>query len=85
MEDKVTGKRYFYNMKIVDTRGNPCPAPLIATRSALKEAKASERFEVMTDSPNAFRNISTFLTDNNISFSASGGEGLWILTITKDQ
>lgn len=72
-------------MKIVDTRGNPCPAPLIATRRALKEAKAGEQFEVRTDSPNAFRNISTFLADNNIGYSASVGEGLWILTITKDE
>ncbi len=72
-------------MKIVDTRGNPCPAPLIATRRALKEAKTGEAFEVMTDSPNAFRNISRYLDDNRISFTSGREDELWILTITKGQ
>jgi TusA-related sulfurtransferase len=70
-------------MKIVDTIGNPCPAPLIATRKALREARSGEAFEVRTDNPDAFRNISRFLDDNRVRYTSGGEEGIWVLTITK--
>ncbi len=68
-------------MKTVDTRGQACPAPLIATRRALKEAEGGEAFLVLTDSQTSFSNITRYLKDNNIDHSASENDGVWSLTV----
>jgi TusA-related sulfurtransferase len=68
-------------MKIVDTRGQSCPAPLIATRKALKETMKGEAFQVLVGSQNALNNISTFLKDNKTGFSVKESEGHWTMTV----
>jgi selenium metabolism protein YedF len=70
-------------MRIVDTKGQQCPAPLIATKRALKETNTGESFKVLTDNKTAFENISRFLRDNKTDFSAEEKAGIWTLTITK--
>jgi TusA-related sulfurtransferase len=70
-------------MQIIDTSGQQCPAPLIATKRALKDAHPGDSFQVITDSQNAFNNISRFLKDNNTRFSFDESNGIWTLTITK--
>ncbi len=70
-------------MRIVDTQGQLCPAPLIATKRALKEAKFSESFQVLSDSLTSVNNISRFLTDNNTDFQVVENSGFWTLTVTK--
>ena len=70
-------------MRIVDTQGQLCPAPLIATKRALKETKVSESFQVITDSITSLNNLSRFLTDNNTNFQVVENSGVWTLTITK--
>ncbi len=70
-------------MRIVDTRGEKCPAPLIATRKAIRESDSGEFIKVITDSKNAFGNISKFLKDNNIHFEIEEKEGLWAIIIAK--
>jgi selenium metabolism protein YedF len=70
-------------MRIIDTQGQLCPAPLIATKRALKETKISESFQVITDSITSLNNLSRFLTDNNTDFQVVENSGVWILTITK--
>ena len=70
-------------MRIVDTKGQICPAPLIATKRALKETAAGESFIVLTDTPTAFNNICQFLKDNKTGFRVSESEGVWTLTITR--
>ncbi len=52
-------------MKVIDTRGQKCPAPLIATRKALREDPEGEAVKILTDSRNALNNISKFLDDNH--------------------
>ena len=58
-------------MRIVDTRGQLCPAPLIATKRALKETPEGESFMLLTDNQTSFNNVSRFLKDNNTAFQTS--------------
>jgi selenium metabolism protein YedF len=73
----------FTLMQIVDTKGRQCPAPLIATKRALKEAHIGESFQIITDNQTSFNNISRFLKDNKTEFSSGESNGVWTLTITK--
>lgn len=70
-------------MQIVDTRGQQCPAPLIATKRALKEAKTGESFKVLTENKTSLENISRFLKDNKTEFSVEEAAGVWTITVTK--
>jgi selenium metabolism protein YedF len=71
-------------MRIVDTKGQLCPAPLIATKRALKETTLGESFIVLTDNQTSFNNLSRFLKDNHADFHVSESEGVWTITITKN-
>lgn len=70
-------------MRIVDTIGLLCPAPLIATKRALKETQEGESFELLTDNQTSLNNVSRYLSDNNTTFSVSESAGVWTLTITR--
>jgi selenium metabolism protein YedF len=70
-------------MKTVDTKGQLCPAPLIATKRALKETPAGESFIVLTDNRTSFNNLSRFLQDNNTDFKVSEANGVWTISITR--
>jgi TusA-related sulfurtransferase len=47
-------------MKIVDTRGLTCPAPLIKTRQGLTEATADETVQVIIDNKTSLGNVKRF-------------------------
>ena len=70
-------------MRIVDVRGQLCPAPLIATKRALKETAEGESFQLITDSRISFNNVSRFLRDNNTPFTMTEAGGAWTLTISR--
>ena len=70
-------------MKVVDTKGQQCPAPLIATKRALKDSKTGDSFEVLTDNKTALDNISRFLKDNQTAYSVTENSGVWIITVSK--
>jgi selenium metabolism protein YedF len=70
-------------MQIIDTTGQQCPAPLIATKRTLKDTKVGDSFQVITDNQTSFNNISRFLKDNKTSFASEETNGSWTLTITK--
>ena len=70
-------------MKIIDTKGQLCPAPIIATKRALNEVSSGETFLVQTDNQTSFNNLSRFLKDNNTVFTAHETGGVWTLTVTK--
>jgi selenium metabolism protein YedF len=70
-------------MKIVDTKGQVCPAPLIAARKALKETVAGESFVVITDNKTSFDNLCRYLKDNKADIKSSEADGVWTLTVTK--
>lgn len=69
------------NMNTIDTRGLSCPAPLIATKKALKDSKEGETFTVLTDNVTSLNNITRFLKDNMIGFSTSEKQGTYTLTV----
>jgi selenium metabolism protein YedF len=69
-------------MRIIDTKGQQCPAPLISTKRALKETKTGESFKVITDNQTSFRNISRFLEDNKTEFTFEEKSDVWTITIT---
>jgi len=70
-------------MRIVDTKGQLCPAPLIAAKKALKETAEGDSFIVLTDNMTSFDNLSRFLKDNKAEFEVSESAGVWTLTVTK--
>ena len=70
-------------MRIVDTKGQLCPAPLIAAKKALKETAEGESFIVLTDNQTSFDNLSRFLKDNKAEVQVSEAGGVWALTITQ--
>ncbi|MGD0754530.1 MAG: sulfurtransferase-like selenium metabolism protein YedF [Bacteroidales bacterium] len=70
-------------MRIVDTKGQLCPAPLIAAKKALKETAEGESFIVLTDNQTSFDNLRRFLKDNKADFQISESGGVWTLIITK--
>jgi selenium metabolism protein YedF len=70
-------------VRIVDTKGQPCPAPLIATKKALKETTVGESFMVITDNQTSFDNLSHFLKDNNTDFHVNKKGDVWTLTVTR--
>jgi selenium metabolism protein YedF len=70
-------------MRIVDTKGQLCPAPLIATKRALKETTVGDSFIVLTDNHTSFTNVSRFLRDNKTPFTVSEEKGVWTLTVTR--
>lgn len=70
-------------MRIVDTKGQLCPAPLIATKRALKETAVGESITVLTDNEISFDNLCRFLRDNNTPFEVSVEGGVWSLMVSK--
>jgi selenium metabolism protein YedF len=70
-------------MRVADTKGQQCPAPLIATRKALKESKTGESFKVLIDNKTSFDNVSRYLRDNKTEFTTEEKDGIWTLTVTK--
>ncbi|MCX6301931.1 MAG: sulfurtransferase-like selenium metabolism protein YedF [Bacteroidia bacterium] len=70
-------------MRTIDTRGQQCPVPIIATKKALKETKTGEAFKVLADSLTTLNNLTRFLKDNKTEFSVEESAGVWTLTIKK--
>ncbi|MGL5635898.1 MAG: sulfurtransferase-like selenium metabolism protein YedF [Bacteroidales bacterium] len=54
-------------MKTIDTRGLLCPAPLIQTKKALKEAQTGDRFEIILDNDTACSNVASYLRELGIN------------------
>jgi selenium metabolism protein YedF len=70
-------------MRIIDTKGQLCPAPLIAAKKALKETAKGETFIVLTDNKTSFDNLCRFLKDNKADIKSNASGGVWTLTVTK--
>ena len=69
-------------MRIVDTKGQLCPAPLIAAKKALKETPRGESFVLITDNKTSFDNLTRFLRDNKAEIQFEESNGTWTITIT---
>ena len=69
-------------MRIVDTKGQLCPAPLIAAKKALKKTPRGESFVLITDNKTSFDNLTRFLRDNKAEIQFEELNGTWKITIT---
>jgi selenium metabolism protein YedF len=69
-------------MRVVDTRGQLCPAPLIAAKKALRETPAGEPFLILTDNLTSYNNLVKFLNDNKAAVSQVEQNGAWELTVS---
>jgi len=72
-------------MKIVDTRGLTCPAPLIRTRQVLTEAAPDETVQVIIDNSTSLSNVRRYLTDNKLSYTVKEEGDLAIVTVTRGE
>lgn len=70
-------------MKIVDTKGQLCPAPLIMTKRALREATDGEVIEILTDDDTACSNLMNYLKELTIVPVVTRDGNVSILRITK--
>ena len=70
-------------MRIEDTRGQQCPAPIIAAKKVLKEIGLGGSFTVLTDNQTSYNNLSRFFKDNNSEFQVTESGGTWTMTVTK--
>ncbi|MEG1954439.1 MAG: sulfurtransferase-like selenium metabolism protein YedF [Mucinivorans sp.] len=62
---------------IVDTSGQPCPAPLVMTKRAIKQASAKEPIEVISDNSISAQNLETYLHELGLIFQKNITNGLW--------
>lgn len=72
-------------MKIVDTRGLTCPAPLIKTRQGLTEAAADEVVQVIIDNKTSLGNVKRYLADNKLTFTVREEGDLAFVTVTRGE
>lgn len=70
-------------MKVVDTKGKLCPAPLIAAKQALRETSAGDSFLILTDNQTSYNNLLRFLKDNKTKFTVAENKGVWEITVNK--
>jgi len=70
-------------MITVDARGLKCPAPLIQTRKALKEAGTEEEIKIIIDNKESKENVLRFLADNGVEALATEDKGLFEIWIRK--
>lgn len=70
-------------MITIDTRGQACPAPIIAAKKALREAREGERFNILSDSAVSFNNLIRFLNDNKAKVTTAESNGIWTLTVER--
>ena len=70
-------------MKIVDTRGLTCPAPLIRTRQGLTEAAPDEDVQVLIDNSVSLSNVKRYLSDNKLHFTVKEEGDLSIVTVRR--
>ncbi len=62
---------------IVDTKGQLCPKPLILTRKAIKEAAPGTEIQVICDNDIAFKNVCSYLNDQNIEINAESDNNIF--------
>jgi len=67
-------------MKLIDSRGETCPIPVIMLKKALKQ-KSSENIRQIVDNEIAKQNIEKMLSELNIEFSSKQENGDYIIDL----
>ena len=68
-------------MKIIDTRGQICPMPIIMVKSAINEMGNLREMLVYTDNEIAKNNLLSFFKDNNLSAEFSQVDDYWVISV----
>lgn len=71
-------------MKLVDTRGQLCPAPIISAKKALRTIPDGESFIILTDNLISYNNLLRFLHDNKAEVISERLDDRWELKVTKN-
>ena len=71
-------------MKVVEVLGKKCPMPLVETKKTLKESAPNELIKVITDSENAVKNVTRYLSDNDIEVDVQQSGNTFELVFSKD-
>jgi len=69
--------------KIIDTRGQLCPKPLILTKKAYRSKNIEDQFTVLIDNETSKENVERFLKDNRIKFRTEKKNNCFHLYVTK--
>lgn len=70
-------------MKVVDTRGLTCPAPLIMTRKGLTESAPDEPVQIIIDNKTSLSNVKRYLTDNKLTFTVKDDGNTATVTVSR--
>jgi len=70
-------------MKIVDTKGQLCPVPLIMTKKAMNEIGENESLLIIIDNDTSYKNVSRFLEEHKMTVSTKRNGNLYELTVNK--
>ncbi len=71
-------------MRVIDTRGELCPKPIIMTKKELSNVTAGEVFDVLTDNLTSLSNLERFLTDNGFDYNVENEGTYHILHVQKN-
>ncbi|MEG1544095.1 MAG: sulfurtransferase-like selenium metabolism protein YedF [Tannerellaceae bacterium] len=72
-------------MKLIDTLGMLCPAPLICTKKGLQEAASGETIEIRTDNETACSNLLNYLAELKLTPEISREGNVQILRLVKPE
>lgn len=72
-------------MKIIDTRGELCPKPIIMTKKESTGMAQGEEFVILTDNDTSLNNLKRFLTDNGFSFSVNREKDYYQMKVIKEK
>lgn len=69
-------------MQIIDTLGKLCPAPLIITKRAIKDAIIGSQFKVLCDNETAKNNLITYINELGFNAVCSEHSGVFEIVFT---
>lgn len=69
-------------MKIIDTKGQTCPRPLIMMKEALLETEEGAPIQVITDNETSLKNLLNYLNDQGVSPSVETNGNVHTISTT---
>ncbi|HOE92044.1 MAG TPA: sulfurtransferase-like selenium metabolism protein YedF [Candidatus Cloacimonadota bacterium] len=70
-------------MKIIDTRGELCPKPIIKTKKEIPNIAVNESFQILTDNEISLNNLLRFLKDNSFETEVNTKENYYVINCVK--
>ncbi|HPY96457.1 MAG TPA: sulfurtransferase-like selenium metabolism protein YedF [Candidatus Cloacimonadota bacterium] len=70
-------------MKIIDTRGELCPKPIIKTKKVIPSIAVNESFQILTDNEISLNNLLRFLKDNSFETEVNAKDNYHVINCIK--